>query len=768
MSGSQIKTFIQCENIAPLVNLNKEITSSSLKFGIFANNGSGKTFLSRLFRLTEAGKKLEINEDGICPTDKLITLGKNVAKFHFKVVDKNNNIKEDFDIQLTQGNLPDIPQTNYIYHTFNQDYIDENIRDTNYDKDSQIEGYILGKVNIDLHDEEEKLQKLQNEGKKLTEHIVTKIKDYLNTNINNIQFIKKLKEYELLNPTKIFDGTKKELQPLTKQFDELLEDYNKIKSVPENLNDISSISQIEIDLNLIETIQTNCLNKFSISNLAEVFKKSIKAKQEFVENGMSIIEETGKKNICPFCGQILEKDAKDLIDRYTEYLQDTEAQTIKQFKSYINTIQNFIKDIEKSKNENIKRTNDYNKYKLKYIPSCENEELNDFDTKELIDCLQRIINNINNKITNISSEVIIDDEIIQTINKKQTLINDYIATNNKKIGSINNKKNSIGNENKGIRKEICKCAYYNLVTKYKSDIETIYNLKTQYDILFSEVKKKKEQQKVRKKEKVASTIRTVLNYFFADKYTLDENSFRLIFHKNILGKGQAKDILSEGEKNIIAFAYFIGDTHLKIEREDDYSKVFFIIDDPISSMDFSYVYTLCGVIRNIENIIDKIKMKKFIIFTHNNDFMRILSSNNILDKRMLLRNNELKDFNINLTVPYIHHLQDIYNIARKNYIPNHTTANSIRHIIETLTKFEKIQVSSDSIAEYIKENIPDDTKSYTLINDLSHGGWRSEQAPITDEDYRDVCETIIKHIENKYIGQIEYCKKQCETNVTNN
>ena len=165
MADPQIKTFIQCENIAPLVNLNKEITSSSLKFGIFANNGSGKTFISRLFRLTEAGKKLEINEDGTCPTDKLITLGESSAKFHFKVVDKSNNIKEDFNIELTQGSLPDIPQTNYIYHTFNQDYIDENIRDTNYDKDSQIEGFILGKVNIDLHDEEEKLQKIKDKGK---------------------------------------------------------------------------------------------------------------------------------------------------------------------------------------------------------------------------------------------------------------------------------------------------------------------------------------------------------------------------------------------------------------------------------------------------------------------------------------------------------------------------------------------------------------------------------------------------------------------------
>ena len=94
-------------------------------------------------------------------------------------------------------------------------------------------------------------------------------------------------------------------------------------------------------------------------------------------------------------------------------------------------------------------------------------------------------------------------------------------------------------------------------------------------------------------------------------------------------------------------------------------------------------------------------------------------------------------------------------------MPNHTTANSIRHILETLTKFEAIDLNKDSLKEYIKLNISPDTKSYTMIQDLSHGGWRTEQAPITNKDFKDVCETIIKHIEKKYLGQISYCKGVC-------
>jgi wobble nucleotide-excising tRNase len=410
---------------------------------------------------------------------------------------------------------------------------------------------------------------------------------------------------------------------------------------------------------------------------------------------------------------------------------------------------------------NIKRINEFNNFKTKYIPSSENIELDNINVESLKIDFLKLIDRISEKLKNINVSVLIDQEIIQNIDKNKTLTNKLIDANNAKIESINFKKNRIGDENKSIRNEICKSVYNFLVDKHRVNIKNVLKLRENWVKLDAEIKKKREQQKVSKRDKVASTIKTVLNYFFADKYTLDAGTFRLIFNQNMLEKNQAKNVLSEGEKNIVAFAYYIGDTHLKVEKEDDYEDLFFIIDDPISSMDFSHVYTLCGVIRDISKIIDKLRRERIFVFTHNNDFMRVITSNNIVDKKLLLKNGELKDFNHNLTVPYINHLMDIYKFARNSSSPNHTTANSIRHIIETLTKFKNIELSSDGIAEYVRRNIPNDTKSYTLINDLSHGGWRSEQAPINDEDYIEVCETIIKHIENDFKGQIEYCKKIC-------
>ncbi|MDD4010006.1 MAG: AAA family ATPase [Fermentimonas sp.] len=412
---------------------------------------------------------------------------------------------------------------------------------------------------------------------------------------------------------------------------------------------------------------------------------------------------------------------------YTRYLNDKEAKTIKQFKGNLELLSSIITSLKAVENTNAKRINLFNEYKTKYIPSSEEVELDSLNVEDAQNVIQSLINVIEEKLKDISRSILVENSIIENIEKNCTLLNVIIDSNNRQIEIINTKKDRIGEENKSIRKDICKCVYNHLVNIHKTNIQSIHRLRKDGETVSTEIKKKKKQEKVSKKDKVASTIKEVLNYFFSDKYTLDEETFRLVFHNKTLIKDQAKDVLSQGEKNIIAFAYYIGDTHLKVNNEDDYEKLFFIIDDPISSMDYTHVYTLCGVIRNLSNIIDKLQRERLIVFTHNNEFMRILTSNKIVDKKLLLKNGELKDFNNNLTVPYINHLMDVFNVARRGEVANHTTANSIRHIIETLTKFQNIDISKDGVSDYIKCNIQNDTKSYTLINDLSHGGWRSEQ-----------------------------------------
>lgn len=758
MADSKIKVYIECQQIAPIEKLQREFHLGSLKIGIFANNGCGKTFISRLFRLLDhTNQNLSLDGNGCSPTDSLIRFGHNWGHFAFKITDKENAVIEDISFDIKEKNIPTLPNPHYLYHVFNQDYVEENIRVLNYEKDSDIQGYILGRANIDLTDDENKLKKIKEDGVVLRNQIEKIIQAYLIKNIDSIRDIKRLQEYkDLLNTEAILDSINREKHSCSKTVEDLLADYNKVKSTPENLEDILLIDKISIDADFIQTIVSDLDKQYNLSSFSGEFKAKIKSKQNFIEEGVKLF----KDNHCPFCEQELTIDSLALIDKYTQFLTDSESQTIKLFQNYSKQLQNIIYLLSNVENTVIQRVNLYNEYKTKYIPSVDNDNLESIAVITLIkDCIQNVLDATNKKIEAIDISIKVGDDIIQNIKNHTITLNYLIESNNEKIRTINQKKNKIGEENKNIRKAICKSAYAHLVEVCNKDILKIHELRKEYKELNDDISKRKEAEKVSKKKKVYETIKCVLDYFFSGKYTLSEDDFHLILNSTTLNKGQVKRVLSEGEKNIIAFAYYLGDAHLKIEKEEDYKNLFFVIDDPISSMDFTYVYTVSGIIRDIKQILEKLNREKFIILTHNNDFMRILCANNIIEKKLLLRNSDLVDFNENFTVPYISHLIDIYRIARKGEKANHTTANSIRHIIETLTKFQNIEVSNDSIAEYIRDNIPNDKKSYIFINDLSHGGWRNEQTPLTDEDYKEVCETIITHIETLFPKQIKYCEK---------
>ena len=752
---SKINVEIECKNIAPLIDLKKSIQAGSLKYGIFANNGSGKTFMSRMFRLTEKNEDIELDEDGKCPTDKLITKGKDKGNFIFKIAEPNGDLKEEISISLEKGVIPSLPDTKYIYHTFNQDYVEENIKSLNFEKDSDIEGFILGKINIDLEEEETLLSVKIEENENLTKQIASEIDRYVNEKIKPIRDINRIKEYKLLTPKNIFDSVNADSLEVLKPMNELVSDYNKIKSVPETLAKIRPIEPIKIDFEFLEELVKDCEEEFALSKIAEEFKNKVKSKQPFIESGLGLIH----KDTCPFCEQVFDDNAAILIGQYNEYLQDREAVTLKRFESYALILKSLKTELEAKAQEVEKRILEFDSYKTKYIPSLSGESLSSIDLSLIYSHLDELRDIIHQQQKNISISINVEKDYVSIIEKSRTLVNGVISDNNELINSLNQKIDKISDESLLVRREICKSAYNHLINQHKTNLENIAQLRVKIANLKIDIGKKKELQKISKREKVAETIKNVLAYFFDAKYSLDTSTFRLIFKEDVLEKNEANHVLSDGEKTIVAFAYYIGDVHLKINTADDYEKLFFIIDDPISSMDFDHVYTLCGVIRDIKQIIDNMGNERLFIFTHNTEFMRVLSHHRIVNTRLILKNSKLSKFPINSTAPYINHLLDIYKIAKRVDLPSHTTANSIRHVVETLTKFDRVVLEGESIKNFLAEKLPVDKRSCILINDLSHGGYRTEQSLITEDEYIAMCDDILTLVSDQFGGQIKYCEK---------
>lgn len=351
---------LKCTNIAPLVSLNEQIECSSIRLAILASNGSGKTFLSRLFRLTESSN----NNKSI----NFITLGQNNAHFSFKVKDRNNNIVENFEINFSQNSPITIPSTYYIYHTFNQDYIEENIYSLNYDKNSEVDGYILGRINIDLSLEEKKLEELKKNEIKISEDIKNQINSYIDIKITRKANFNRLTEYKSYLNFSAIVSNDNSLSDVSDSTDNLISRNDISSQIPENLQDIkeidfSSIFQSDLKTS-ISLIKEDLETIFELSSLSKEIKDKIKNKSSFIKDGLNILNTNDES--CPFCEQNLKNDLSyQLLLLYNQYFNDSEAKTIeklKKYKEYLVNLNNSLDKINIETNSTIDNFNSVNRY----------------------------------------------------------------------------------------------------------------------------------------------------------------------------------------------------------------------------------------------------------------------------------------------------------------------------------------------------------------------------------------------------------------------
>ena len=96
---------------------------------------------------------------------------------------------------------------------------------------------------------------------------------------------------------------------------------------------------------------------------------------------------------------------------------------------------------------------------------------------------------------------------------------------------------------------------------------------------------------------------------------------------------------------------------------------------------------------------------------------------------------------------------DLVRIANGKQIPNHTTGNSIRHVIETIAKFEKPEIGLEN---YVREDeiLSKDENILPLCQDLSHGNIRL-QPSYSEDVLREAAQIVIDFIENRYPGQLD-------------
>lgn len=495
--------------------------------------------------------------------------------------------------------------------------------------------------------------------------------------------------------------------------------YNKnnFKNDLKQANTLSN-EEYENNINIIKSVEKNAnpinYKDFKTSDLIEKTKtllsQSVKEKEviteiendprrrAFVEEGLKLHEQ-GEH--CSFCGNKIDENRYKKIERYFSV---DEVQALKEdINNYILELDNYIKSIE---NIDLNVENYYSNYQDKVkqlsfqLKNMQNENIKFLDKlKQLTERKKKnLFGPVEFPTINIPpmlSEVI--DAINEiTHNNNKEILNEMKEDAKNKIlyHKIKEKLKEFNFNDKSeeLKEKSLKCK--ELETKYKEKEDVVTRLKKEISDYNKEIKKLLNQTK--NEEILANKINEKLSVYV--NFTLEYENIegnKGHYHIRCNNTKEIRKIthLSTGEKNIIAFLYFLEKINELDTPKNNLDKLI-IFDDPMSSNDDTMQYL---IIEELDKLLKSIGDRdKVVILTHNthfyinvrygypsykkNNFIHLISDKRETTIRII--ESKDKDFQTSYEALW-NELHYLYDMAPKNSM----LLNPIRRIIETYTKF---------------------------------------------------------------------------------
>ena len=745
---------IALTGIGPHSNTKVSSNMSSIQMALYADNGSGKSFISKSFKRISDLKYLDRTDQA--QIDLLVEKSTAMVRFGEKQgilslsIAPDGQPQKNLSVRFEIGSLPIVSDnTGLIYHVFNSEYVRENLEAVRYHPEDKVSGFILGKANIDLSKEKEQLENY----KKAELEAIGKVRDMVASTQRELKakgIQPNTKEYLAITFESVLRG---EANSEDQSYTSLVEKYDILKSMPEHMQDISYrpfSDDIEAFIAILENANEIIENKYTLSSFSEEFKKKFKDNQAFIEAGLQLSD--GES--CPFCGQKYNRDAFALIDDYNSFLQDEESKIIKAINGIIAKITTFSANLLTSSRFAKDSSNEYDKVK-EYFPSFCETYISCVDVAATQQVLDKICEALEAKKHMISQKGASIKPNIDIIKAELSNYKRVEIENIGKVKELNSNKNNISAERLRLRKALCNAKFNQLIVESEKTRSDIVTVRESINDLTKAISEKENKVRIDKRKKLIEKLKDYLAIFFKDKYDFDEKQFSVVYQDRALIEN-TDYVLSDGEKSILAFCFFLANIHGVVENESDYNRLFLVIDDPVSSMDFNYVYNVAQAIRNIKKE-PEIGRIRYLVLTHNMEFMSILVRNKIVSKKFLLSDGAISDFKDDYVMPYTANLLDIYKVSIGGMKPIHTIPNQIRHVLETTYRFEG---SCGGFDDYILNNeiLGKNGCLYSLIEDHSHGGLRTSKG-YTDNMLIDSCRMVVDFIASKYPGQIEEVKR---------
>lgn len=397
-------------------------------------------------------------------------------------------------------------------------------------------------------------------------------------------------------PSKSIDDIKKELSALL--------DNNVTRINP--LNGVIFAGLTEQELNFLKKEIVGS-NNSTFSTLIEQLKNS-----DWVNAGLNYVESQQEPAYCPFCQQQINKEyliteLKACFDK--SYEQDKQSLQII-YEKYNQQIDNIVEDTAFTQNDLLKDLSDsYNvaflnfrsvlKSNLTIIESKLNTPSKPVELTSVVNelnSLNAIIKSANDRIDIFNSKIENKDKTLNSL--KKIFWENIRLQYDTVIEGFQKDKITFDNEQKKIGKEILEIG---------EEIEKQDKIITEQSKLVSNIE-----------EAVANINNRLLELgidsFYIIKYDEEKAEYKLV--RSNEEDDNIFDSLSEGEKMIISFLYFIEECKGKEDSKSTNKRKIIIIDDPISSLSHIFVFNVGTLIKEEFFLLSK-KYEQIFVLTHN-------------------------------------------------------------------------------------------------------------------------------------------------------
>ena len=658
---------------------------------------------------------------------------------------------------------------------YNQDFIEKNF----YDTDKQQGIFTLSEENISVKQEIENLQKelmeLKSSQDEIKRELEEKQKGIEKIESDFKESIWKIKQNHSDNFKDFFEGKMgskesflKFIEPKIKEvlspnsnLEELKKQYNILTDTSqarlENIHEISNVEFTNIEDNSI-------FNETIVGNeniiIADLIKKL--GNGDWVKEGFDkyILQDS---QTCPFCqNNTITQEFKNYLENYFDKTYEEKIQEIKKLNNDYEKLFSNIPSIEIFYRGDILDNKDFEFEKL---------------YSQVKSKLEENIRKIQEKIKEPGKKIELEktEEVFQNLNN-------YIKQIQQKIIDFNTKLNNKKIELEKLEKSFWEFVIFEkkeIIEKYEKDKEDVEINKQAVERENKTIKNNIQniENTIKEKQKEVINIRVAvdkINNYLKDLGILsfyikiqDDKKQEYIIIRDGEDKPSFKT-LSEGEKTLISFLYFLQLCQGKKEKNEAILDKIIVIDDPISSLSFNYVYDVAQLIKN--TFFNNNSYKQIFIFTHNlyfyHEFFTIISKedyeNSITSFRIFKNQNNYSCINTLKRDEILNDYQAYWQIlkeyknkkAHKAIIPN-----AMRNILENFVGFVYAKKLQNIINQYFTNDIQYKA-FYRYMSRESH----TDQTNISDTKEIDIdmfFEAFKKVFE--YLGHLEHHEKMIGT-----